>query len=134
MVEMLWSVDTNEKYGVVQNFFGVGSSPLGGRRFGHRDGGREAPRRISRLPPETWIAFRPNGSAVVAFDLATGKERWKCGDDLASYSSPRTDGDRRRNVRVAVRPRRLDWRLIRLRAEFAGDSIIGLPFLRVSTR
>ena len=30
-----------------------------------------------------------NGSALVAFDLVTGKERWRCGDDLASYSSPR---------------------------------------------
>ena len=31
----------------------------------------------------------PNGSLVVAFDRRTGKEKWRCGDDLASYSSPR---------------------------------------------
>ena len=26
---------------------------------------------------------------LVAFDLKSGKELWRCGDDLASYSSPR---------------------------------------------
>jgi hypothetical protein len=31
----------------------------------------------------------PNGSALVALDRMTGKEMWRCGDDLASYSSPR---------------------------------------------
>jgi outer membrane protein assembly factor BamB len=30
----------------------------------------------------------PAGAAVVAFDKATGKERWRTGDDLASYASP----------------------------------------------
>lgn len=86
---VLWSVDTNEKYGVVQNFFGVGSSPLvvddlvivmvGG-----------SPQEDQSIAPGDLDRVSPNGSAVVAFDLATGKERWKCGDDLASYSSPRT--------------------------------------------
>ncbi|MCG8652424.1 MAG: PQQ-like beta-propeller repeat protein, partial [Pirellulales bacterium] len=40
-----------------------------------------APMRLDRVSA--------NGSAVVAFDRHTGKELWKCGDDLASYSSPR---------------------------------------------
>lgn len=85
---VLWSVDTNQKYGVVQNFFGVGSSPLiidnqvitmiGGSPA---DDQAIAPGRLDRVSP--------NGSAVVAFDLVSGAELWRCGDDLASYSSPR---------------------------------------------
>lgn len=86
--ETLWSVDTNANYGVVQNFFGVGSAPLvlddmvivmvGG-----------SPEEDQSIAPGRLDRVIPNGSAVVALDLATGAERWKCGDDLASYSSPR---------------------------------------------
>ncbi|QDT07219.1 outer membrane biogenesis protein BamB [Rubripirellula lacrimiformis] len=85
----IWSVDTNERYGVVQNFFGVGSSPLilddvvivmvGGSPAADQD---VAPMRLNRVSP--------NGSALVALDRRDGTEVWRCGDDLASYSSPRT--------------------------------------------
>lgn len=83
----LWMVDTVSKYGVVQNFFGIGSSPLvlddrvivmvGGSPA---DDQNFSPMRLDRVSP--------NGSAIVAFDRLTGKELWRCGDDLASYSSP----------------------------------------------
>ena len=86
--QSIWSVNTNERYGVVQNFFGVGSSPLyldgqlivmvGGSPAEDQDVG---PMQLDRVSP--------NGSAVVAFDPDSGKELWRCGDDLASYSSPR---------------------------------------------
>ena len=86
--ETIWSVDTNEKYGVVQNFFGVGSSPLvlqdtvivmvGG-----------SPPEDQAIAPGDLGRVTPNGSALVAFNLVDGTERWRCGDDLASYSSPR---------------------------------------------
>ena len=85
---VLWKIDTNGTYGVVQNFFGVGCSPLifddlvivmvGGSPKEDAD---VAPGRLDRVSP--------NGSALVAFDRETGAERWRCGDDLASYSSPR---------------------------------------------
>ncbi|TWU03618.1 outer membrane protein assembly factor BamB family protein [Neorhodopirellula pilleata] len=85
----LWQVDTNEKYSVVQNFFGVGSAPLvlgdlvivmvGGSPVADQ---AIAPGRLDRVSP--------NGSLAVAFDRSTGKELWRCGNDLASYSSPRT--------------------------------------------
>ena len=85
----LWSVATNKQYGVVQNFFGVGSSPLildsavvvpvGGSPLEDQ---QIAPGRLDRVIS--------NGSALVAFDLKTGDEIWRCGKDLASYSSPRT--------------------------------------------
>ena len=86
--KLLWSVDTNEKYGVVQNFFGVGSSPLvlDGRVIVMVGGSPAADQSIA---PMRLDRVSPNGSAVVAFDLETGKELWRCGEDLASYSSPR---------------------------------------------
>ncbi|MEL6896177.1 MAG: PQQ-binding-like beta-propeller repeat protein [Planctomycetota bacterium] len=90
-----WSVETNREYGVVTNFFGVGCSPLvmgesvlvmvGGSKKG-MDETRGAGD-IANLPT--------NGSALVAFDRKTGKEKWRCGEDLASYSSPRPVSDQR---------------------------------------
>lgn len=84
----IWQVDVNKKYGVVQNFFGVGASPLvvddlvvvmvGG-----------SPPEDQDLPPGQLDRVIPDGSALVAFDLRTGQQKWKVGDDLASYSSPR---------------------------------------------
>lgn len=84
-----WSIDTNATYGVVQNFFGVGSSPLivddlvlvmvGGSPIESQS---VAPGQINRVAP--------NGSLMLAFSLDDGSERWRSGDDLASYSSPRT--------------------------------------------
>ena len=86
--EPLWSVDTNDRFGVVQNFFGVGSSPMVlGDLVIVMVGG--SPEEDQSIPPGQLDRVIPNGSAAVAFDLNTGKLRWKCGDDLASYSSPR---------------------------------------------
>lgn len=83
-----WTVDTHEKYGVIQNFFGVGCSPLvwrdlvivmvGGSPQADQNVGLGRLDRVS-----------PNGSALVAFDRTSGQERWKTGEQLASYSSPR---------------------------------------------
>ncbi len=85
---IVWTVDTNKKYGVVQNFFGVGSSPLvWGNKLIVMIGG--SPPEDQRVAPGRLDRVSPNGSAVVAFDRQTGNEIWKCGNDLASYSSPR---------------------------------------------
>ena len=83
-----WTIDTNTKYGVIQNFFGVGCSPLihDGKVIVMVGG---SPAEDALLPPGRIDRVSPNGSAVVAFDLQTGAEIWKVGDDLASYSSPR---------------------------------------------
>ena len=79
-----WKVDTKKIYHVHQNFFGAGSVPLvvgdlvivpvggspkGARPFDLRDA-------------------KGDGSAIVAFDRKTGAEKYKFGDELASYSSP----------------------------------------------
>jgi outer membrane protein assembly factor BamB len=79
----LWQVDTVKQYKVVPNFFGVASVPVveGGLLLvavGGSPPGR----------PADFSLVKPNGSMIVAFDPATGQERWRGGDDLASYASP----------------------------------------------
>ena len=79
----LWQVDMNRRYGVVQNFFGVGSTPIvegdlllvmvGGSPPGSPD-----------IHAGATVA---DGSAIVALDKRTGAERWRAGDELASYAS-----------------------------------------------
>jgi len=86
--KLKWSVDTNTQYGVVQNFFGVGSSPLVlGNAVIVMVGG--SPKEDAAIAPGQLDRVSPNNSALVAFDRLTGKELWKTGNDLASYSSPR---------------------------------------------
>lgn len=83
-----WCVDTHERYGVVPNFFGTGSSPLLlGDLVIVMVGG--SPERDQAVAPGRLNRVTPNGTALVAFDAETGRERWRAGDDLASYSSPR---------------------------------------------
>ena len=83
----IWSVDTFKQFGVVQNFFGVGSTPLvlGDLLLvnvgGSPPGG----------PADIYSAqgqVESNGTGVVAFDKLTGEVVWKATDELASYSSP----------------------------------------------
>ena len=81
---VLWERDVHAEYGVQQNFFGVASSPwieddllivaVGGSPPGS--------------PGIHSGSVKPNGTAVVAFDRRTGEERYRLGDDLASYASP----------------------------------------------
>jgi outer membrane protein assembly factor BamB len=80
----VWKLDTKKAYRFHQNFFGVGSVPLvvddllivpvGGSPKGPR--------------PVDLRDAKGNGSCIVAFDKKTGVEKYKFGDDLASYSSP----------------------------------------------
>lgn len=86
--QILWTVDCHRRYGVVQNFFGVGCSPVViGDTVIVMVGG--SPPEDQNAPPGALDRLRPNGSAVVAFDAADGHERWRVGDELASYSTPR---------------------------------------------
>lgn len=91
--ELLWEVDTSERFGVVQNFFGVGSTPaIEGDLLLAQVGGSPAgsPRIHSG-------EVRPNGTGVVAFDKFTGEVRYRTGDELASYAAVKlaTIGERR---------------------------------------
>ena len=81
---LVWQVECNEQFGVVQNFFGVGSSPailndylvvmIGG-----------SPPKDQKSPRLDTIG--PNGTAIVVFDKNDGTIIHRFGNDLASYSS-----------------------------------------------
>jgi outer membrane protein assembly factor BamB len=85
--EELWSVDTVDRFGVVQNFFGVGSTPavegdllivmIGGSPADSREANQFSLDRVEG-----------NGTAIVAFDKVTGEVRYQLSDELASYASP----------------------------------------------
>ncbi len=84
---LVWKVDTAERFGVVQNFFGVGSTPV--------VEGDLLIAMVGGSPPESQEAGRydmgrvqPNGTAVVAFDKRTGEVRYAAGEELASYAVP----------------------------------------------
>ncbi len=84
----IWSCDTAQQFGVVQNFFGVGSTPVI-----YEDllvtmvGG--SPPADQQLPPGQLDRVSGNGSGIVAFDKFTGEVRYTMTDELASYASPR---------------------------------------------
>jgi len=90
---LLWSVDTAKEFGVVQNFFGVGSTPI--------VEGDLLIVQVGGSPPDSLRIHsgkvRGNGSGIVAFDKYTGQVRYRITDELASYSSPTVVniGDRR---------------------------------------
>jgi outer membrane protein assembly factor BamB len=83
---LIWKVDTAAKFGVVQNFFGVGSTPavfedllicmVGGSPPG------------SRGLYESYGGVDGNGTGIVAFDKWSGAVRYAITDELASYASP----------------------------------------------
>ncbi len=87
--EVLWEKNCSEEYGVIPNFFGVGSTPLI-----HRDkllvmvGG--SPSANDRRPANLGQLNRLKGSdsGIVAFDLQSGKEVYRVGSYLASYAAP----------------------------------------------
>lgn len=94
--KLLWEVDTTKDFGVVQNFFGVGSTPvIEGELLIVMIGG--SPPEDQQLPPGALDRVTSNGTAIVAFDKNTGQVRYKIGDELASYASLKlaTIGDRR---------------------------------------
>jgi outer membrane protein assembly factor BamB len=81
--KLLWKVDTRATFNVVQNFFGVGSTPV--------VEGDLLLVQVGGSPPETEtvsIDQKGNGSGLVAFDKFTGKVRYQVSDEVASYSVP----------------------------------------------
>ena len=91
--KLVWKVDTREKFGVVQNFFGVGSTPVvEGDLLLVQVGG--SPPGSDRVDFED---LKGNGSGLVAFDKYTGQVKYRVTDELASYASPvlATVGNRR---------------------------------------
>ena len=82
--KVLWKIDTIKDFHVIQNFFGVGSTPvIEGDLLIAQVGGSPAD-----SPTAISADVKGNGCGVVAFDKRTGKVRWKITDELASYSVP----------------------------------------------
>jgi outer membrane protein assembly factor BamB len=77
----VWQRKTKEEYGVIQNFFGVGASPLV-----YQD------KLIAMIGGSPVLGSfqnaKPAGTAMVAFDKFTGRELYRVGNYLASYSAP----------------------------------------------
>lgn len=87
--EVIWKHDASKEYGVVQNFFGVGSTPIvADDKLIVMVGG--SPAESQQFSGKDLASVKPNGSAVVIFDKKTGEELHRLGDDLASYSSINT--------------------------------------------
>lgn len=82
--EVLWQVDTNKVFGVVQNFFGVGSTPvIEGDLLITQIGGSPPGSERVQFPE-----LKGNKSGVVAFNKFDGKVKYRISDDLASYAVP----------------------------------------------
>jgi len=82
-----WKLDVNRQFGVVQNFFGVGSTPLvEGDLLLVMVGG--SPPDSQSVALGALDEVQPSGSGIVAFDKLSGEVKYKTADDLASYASP----------------------------------------------
>jgi outer membrane protein assembly factor BamB len=82
--ELLWEVDTAARFGVVQYFYGAGSSPwIEGDLLLAVVGGSPP-----GSPEVSSGLVRGNGSGIVAFDKRSGQVRYQITDELASYSGP----------------------------------------------
>ena len=82
--KLLWRVDTVADYGVVQNFFGVGGTPV--------VEGDLLIAMVGGSPPGSPNMYsgrvKGNNSGIVAFNKYTGQVRYKITSELAGYSSP----------------------------------------------
>jgi outer membrane protein assembly factor BamB len=84
---LVWKLDTAARFGVVQNFFGVGSAPvIEGDLLIVQVGG--SPERSRRIPPGQLDRVVGDKSGIVAFDKRTGEVRYQITDELASYAVP----------------------------------------------
>ena len=82
----IWKVDTSKQFGVVQNFFGVGSNPvLVGNLLIVMVGG--SPPESQNVAPGQLDRVIGNGSGIVAFNKFNGKVVYQLTDELASYAS-----------------------------------------------
>jgi outer membrane protein assembly factor BamB len=82
--KLIWKVDTRTEFNVIQNFFGVGSTPVveGDLLIVQVGGSPEGSN------ARDFAELKGNGSAVVAFDKMNGKVKYKISNELASYAGP----------------------------------------------
>jgi outer membrane protein assembly factor BamB len=83
---LVWKVNVNKEFNVIQNFFGVGSSPvIEGDLVIVQVGGSPDGSTTRNLFDQT---LKGKDSGVVAFNKLTGKVVYKISDELASYAGP----------------------------------------------
>jgi outer membrane protein assembly factor BamB len=82
--KLVWKVDTKADFGVIQNFFGIGSTPVveGDLLLAQVGGSPKGSEEVD------FSRLKGNGSGLVAFDKYIGKVKYKATDELASYASP----------------------------------------------
>ena len=80
---LIWEVDTAKEFNVVQNFFGVGSTPIIENDYLLTMVGGSPP----NSPSVTSGEVKGNGTCIVAFDKYTGEVRYSISDELASYAT-----------------------------------------------
>ena len=85
--QLVWKVDTQAQFHVVQNFFGVGSTPVVYQDLLIVHIGGSVPADQASSPGRLDLVEGAN-SGVVAFDKYTGKVRYQLSDELASYAGP----------------------------------------------
>ncbi len=84
--EEIWKLDTVQRFGVIQNFFGVASTPvIADDLLIAMVGG--SPAESARVPSGRLNLVKPNGSGLIAVDKKTGELKYQVLEDLASYSS-----------------------------------------------
>jgi outer membrane protein assembly factor BamB len=142
---LIWKVDTAAEFGVIQNFFGVGSTPVvEGDLLIAQIGG--SPPSSKSAPPGRLDLVQSNGTGIVAFDKRTGAVRYKITDELASFSSPKlaTIGGRRwcfvfaRGGLVGFEPAsgkvdfHFPWRAEILESANASDPVVVNDFVFIS--
>ncbi len=82
----VWHVNASKVFNVIQNFFGVGSTPVvEGNLLIAQVGGSPEGTTSRNLFDQS---IKGNGCGVVAFDKLTGKVAYKISDELASYAGP----------------------------------------------
>lgn len=135
--KLVWKCDTVERFGVIQNFFGIGSTPIvEGDLLITIVGG--SPETDQSIPLGQLDRVSGNGSGIVAFDKFTGEVRYQITDELAGYASPITATmlDRRwcfafcRGGLVAFEPRtgavdfEVPWRARKLESVNASTPVV----------
>ena len=86
--KLIWKIDTAEKFCVIQNFFGVGSTPVvEGDLLIAQIGG--SPPESKNVAPGRLDAVVGNGTGIVAFDKRTGEVKYAITDELAGYAGPK---------------------------------------------
>lgn len=83
----LWNIDTAAKFHVVQNFFGVGSTPVVEGELLIVQIGGSPPGRAKNIRSAR-DSIQGNSSGIVAFNKWTGEVIYQITDELASYSTP----------------------------------------------